>query len=172
MTSGGDCIYCLDASVMIDLKDRYPRKIFKGLWEGLETLANNGRLITFRGIASECHDEVSREWFRAHAHIVKPFSEAVNDCMNQVLSDLAKAGKRMFNPSGEKDERDPFLVALALSEQRKLDRSLLPAKVCVLSQEKRAGSNATNLKIPNVCDLYGLTCVNLFELCEREGWEF
>jgi hypothetical protein len=117
VSGDNDCVYCIDASVFIDLK-HYPSHIFE-VWSAFDHLAAAGRLITFRGIADECHDSACIEWFKRHTGIVKPFSTELNDCILRVLSDLDKMGKRMFNPSAEKDERDPFLVALALAESER-----------------------------------------------------
>lgn len=58
MAKHNDEIYCLDASALIELVKKYPVRIFQGVWAGMEQLANSGRLITFKGIADECHDSV------------------------------------------------------------------------------------------------------------------
>lgn len=172
MARENDEIYCLDASAMIELSKKYPVRIFPGIWAGVEQLATSGRLITFKGIADECHDEECTEWSRLHKGVIRPFSEDLNECLNQLLGELASSGRRMFNPSAEKDERDPFLIALAMAERKQTEHTIMPATIAVLAEEARVGANAITLKIPNVCDLYGIPCFNVLQMFENEHWSF
>ncbi len=53
---------------------------------------------------------------------------------------------------------DPFVIAKAG-----------PTGMCVVTEEARRPNAA---RIPNVCDHFGIECINLQELMEREGWRF
>jgi hypothetical protein len=53
---------------------------------------------------------------------------------------------------------DPFIVARAMVTEG-----------CVVTEEIRRDNAA---KIPNVCEHFGVDCVNLEELMAREGWQF
>ena len=54
---------------------------------------------------------------------------------------------------------DPFLIAKAGASMG----------VCVVTEETRR-PNA--VRIPNVCDCFGIECINLQQMMEREGWQF
>ena len=54
---------------------------------------------------------------------------------------------------------DPFLIAKAGASMG----------VCVVTEETRR-PNA--VRIPNVCDYFGIECINLQQMMEREGWQF
>ncbi len=41
--------------------------------------------------------------------------------------------------------------------------------MCVVTEEVRRPNAA---RIPNVCDHFGIGCINLEQLMEREGWQF
>ncbi len=53
---------------------------------------------------------------------------------------------------------DPFVIAKASS-----------MRMCVVTEETRRPNAA---RIPNVCDHFGIECINLEQLMEREGWQF
>ena len=44
-------------------------------------------------------------------------------------------------------------------------------KLSVVTGEKRKG-NPARPKIPDVCEAYGIKCLNLLELMKSEGWKF
>ena len=58
---------------------------------------------------------------------------------------------------------DPFVIAHAQARGS-----------TVVTAEKRAGANVAqpNLKIPNVCDHFGVACISFPDLIEAEGWTF
>ena len=53
---------------------------------------------------------------------------------------------------------DPYVIAKAAT-----------MGMCVVTEEVRRPNAA---RIPNVCDHFGIECINLQELMEREGWQF
>ena len=53
-------IYFVDTSELINLNNRYPRKTFPGLWENVEDLISQGRMLAPNGVRDEIkqgHDE-------------------------------------------------------------------------------------------------------------------
>ena len=60
--------------------------------------------------------------------------------------------------SGGKPVADPFVIARAKI-----------SGACVVTQEKKTDNAA---KIPNVCDHFGIRCINLEGFMEKESWKF
>ena len=53
---------------------------------------------------------------------------------------------------------DPFVIASAKVKG-----------ACVVTEETKSN---TAIRIPNVCEYYGIDCICLEELMERKGWKF
>ena len=51
------CTYCLDTSVLIELqRGTYRRAVFPGIWEDLEQLVVDGRMVAPREVRRELED--------------------------------------------------------------------------------------------------------------------
>lgn len=157
-------IYCIDASSLIEIKQRFPRKVFPGVWEKLEDLVRASRLIAPDEVFREVEkDDVLGPWAKHRRKMfAKPDQKQV-DAAKEVTDrfpDLAKPGK--LGPAA-----DPFVVGLAHLRNQEASRSLLDTqlKCVVITEERPAG-------IPNACKHYQLTCVSHIGMFEREGWVF
>src|SRR3990172_7842505 len=158
--SESGAIYCIDTSSFVELR-RYYRETFKSLWSNLEALIRDGRLIAPTAVLDELaqqEDELyewatrqKRKMFKAPtSEVVLLAREIVNDTRCRGLFDYAK-----LTP-----DADPFLVALAVSENKK--RTLFRKTCIVVTEESsRPGSMA---KIPAVCKAYGIRSIQLREL--------
>ena len=67
----------------------------------------------------------------------------------------------LINPSKKKDEADPYIIAAAISK-----------KLVVVTQEIGLGESSQRMKIPDVCRVFDLECVNLVGLIRQIGWAF
>lgn len=72
-----------------------------------------------------------------------------------------------------KNQSDQYVVALAISMNKKLKKTLhafdSKTEVIVVTEESQ---NLERLKIPKVCNSYGIRCVNLHQFFQEEGWKF
>jgi len=166
-------LYSVDASVLIDIKDRYPREVFVSLWSFLEALACDGRFLVQEEADGECHDQVLRDLLDGCPDMVVGFG-VIQDHFKALQADLQQAGLRMVDPGSTRDKADPFVVGLALALDGRapasIQRRLNPdAKCIVVTHEKRAGAGAQKLKIPDVCKRYGLDWIDFVELLIAEG---
>jgi hypothetical protein len=161
----GDDVYCADASSLIKLKQEFRRSVFPTLWERVEKLVQDGRLIAANEVLEEIKkDDVLGPWAKKNKKLFRKLDQKQVELAREVATrfpELAKPGR--FGPAA-----DPFVVALARAEGQDLSASLLPsASPCMVVTEER-GPN----KIPGACKHYGVICLTLIDLFEREGWKF
>jgi len=66
------CRYCIDASSLLKLKEDYPRKVFRKLWENVEQLIADERLVAPEEVYREIEfdDELS-PWAQQHKRMFK-----------------------------------------------------------------------------------------------------
>jgi hypothetical protein len=160
-----DEVYCADASSLINLKQDFRRSVFPTLWEKVEKLIQDGRLIAANEVLEEIkNDDVLGPWAKKNKKLFRKLDQKQVELATEVavqFPELAKAGK--FGPAA-----DPFVVALARAEGQASAGSLLPtASQCVVVTEER-GPN----RIPGACKHYGVKCLTLIDLFEQEGWQF
>ena len=164
-----DLIYCMDSSAFIDM-ERAAEHV-PGLWEAMGDLADNGRLIMPKVLVEEeCIKPWNQAWFDAHQGMVRSFSPELGDAMTQLQSDLSSDGQYMVHPGSTRDRGDPWVVALAMAES-KLQTGLFDwAEVVVVAHEKATGARRGKVKIPDACIRYGIGCISLRDLLDREGY--
>lgn len=163
-------VYSLDASVVIDLFEHYPDDIFPPIWEALDVLAGEKRIVMAEQAKNECHDQQAKDWLGKHKDIVMAFSPMLNECMLDLMADLAKAGLQLIRPTSPKNAGDPWVIAAAMAYNR-AESGKDVGHACVLTSEKPAGENAIKVKIPNVCARRGIEYVNFIELMRLEDWK-
>jgi len=164
MVSGPPAIYCIDTSALIDLRRRYPRKVFGALWAKVEELMAAGRLIAPREVLREVErgDDEMYQWAKKHRAM---FVDLDHD-QQTLLKEILAAFPSWVDTATDRPVADPMVVALARS------RTLVDAggPRIVVSHEILGGKGAT--KIPNVCQQYGIQHMQLVELFEKEDWSF
>lgn len=153
-------IYSFDANSLITpWRVYYPIISFPALWGCFDELISMGRLKCAEPVFDEVKkggDELS-EWIEKRKDKVvytwdEPIQVAVVNIQRQFASLVDPNG-----PSGA----DPWVIALA--------------KVVgghVVTFEKKAGPGAKRVKIPNVCESLGISCLSVFDVIAREKWVF
>jgi hypothetical protein len=156
--------YCVDASSLIKLKQDFPPSVFPAVWEKVEELAGNGRLIAPDEVAREVeNDDVLGPWTKRHKKVFRRLDQQQIDLAKDIetrFPKLAKPGK--FGPAA-----DPFVIALARLENQP-SPDLFETPKCVVVTEEGRGPE----QIPGACRHYKIDCVSLVELFQREGWVF
>jgi hypothetical protein len=160
-----DDVYCIDASSLIKLKQDFRRNVFSTVWDKVEKLIQEDRLVAPNEVLEEIkNDDVLGPWARKNKQMFKKLDQKLVERAGEVAGrfpELAMPGR--FGPAA-----DPFVVGLARVRDQDLSGSLLSsASRCMVVTEER-GTN----RIPGACKHYGLTCVSLVDLFEREGWKF
>jgi len=154
--------YVFDSDSLIDLFRHYYPERFPTLWEKFDALVSDGKLVSVREVFNEIgsREDSLAIWAKEKKTIL--FLESTSE-------ELEFVGKifqeRHFQGMIRKQERlkgkpvaDPFVIARA-----KISGG------CVVTQENNTENAA---KIPNVCDHFGIPCINLEGFMEKENWTF
>ncbi len=155
--------YVIDTSSLIELPQHYPSSNFSGLWDHLEGLVANVRLIAPTEVFKEISPGKSHELFQWCKKNKEMFVD-MNSQMLQFVSDIMTNHKGLVPLDKSGPVADPFVIALARSRMN----NLTDDKIFVVTQE---GVGSIN-KIPFVCRSYNLTAIKLMELIRLENWKF
>lgn len=165
-------VYCVDTSSLVNVQRTYPLAVFPGLWERMSELAGEGRLAAPREVFNELErggDDEIFQWARSN----RPMFRDPDDEQIQLAKTIVNDPKfgRLFDIDSETPDADPFVIALASVEQRRV--SIFPQKWIVVTDESRV-QPGTKPRIPDVCNdpRYQLECIRILDMFRREGWEF
>jgi hypothetical protein len=156
--------YVLDANVFIEAARRYYAfDIAPPFWQMLIDHANNGLVLSIDHVKVELErgkDELA-EWASGsfHEHFASTEEEDVIAAYRKIM--VWSQGQAQFTP-GAKAEfarvADGWLVAYAL------------AKVCIVVTHEQFNLEAkARIKIPNVCQAFGVQYVDTFQMMRELG---
>jgi len=154
-------IYVFDSSTLIDLFRHYYPNRFPSLWERFAQAVEAESIISVREVFNEIGqgDDRLLEWAKTHRDFFQPPDQEELVFVAQIFAvphfqSLVRKQERLQG----KPVADPFVIAKAKVLQG-----------CVVTQE----SNKPNAsQIPNVCQHFGIACLNLEGFMERENWIF
>jgi hypothetical protein len=158
--------YCADASSLLKLKQDFPSPSFPTLWDRVEQLVIGDRLFSPEEVLKEIeNDDILASWAKQRKRMFRAMSEEIWEVARAVTKQfpgLAKPGK--FSAAA-----DPFVVALARCVNVSQESSLFEDRIeCIVVTEEGGGAQ----QIPAACSAFGVKCVNLVGLIQREGWKF
>ena len=145
--------YVFDSNIFINLHQRQPRDIYPSVWNKIDELMANGTIISSR----EVYDELTRsddslsEWAKSKKEYFLPSEIPIQERVRKILSEhrgLVEGGKKQNNA-------DPFVIALAQENN------------CELVTEECRSNSLVAPKIPNICDAYGVTCMNFVDFVRK-----
>ena len=154
--------YVFDSGSLIDLFRHYYPERFPTLWEKFDALVSGGKLLSVKEVFNEIglSEDSLANWAKQNKNIL--FLESTTEEF-KFVSEIFQV--RHFQTMIRKQERlkgkpvaDPFVIARAKI-----------SGACVVTQEKKTDNAA---KIPNVCDYFGIPCINLEGFMEKENWIF
>lgn len=153
-------MYCLDTSSLLDASVRYyPIDIFPTLWSKLDIIVENGELIAPDEVLHELEkkDDEIYAWAKQRQKLFYP----LNDQLQIVVKDeILATFPKLVDSKKNRSQADPFVVGLARITGR-----------TVVTGERNAG-NAQNPKIPDVCEFFGIRCINFLQFIREKGWNF
>jgi predicted nucleic acid-binding protein len=148
----------LDTSALIELKIKYPRVTFTTLWENIEKLIEQGRIIAPRAVFNELSqyedkNDVLFKWAKRHKKMFKDRDAVQLQEVHKILS----AYPGLVDIDKPTEDADPFIIALAKTEG-----------CSVITQESQVKTN----RIPYVCKKYKIKCISLVEFFTERQWKF
>jgi len=161
--------YVIDTSSLIEFHKRYPFEVFPSLWKKVEDLINQGILISHKEVLKELsnQDDSLKKWALEQKNFFKDVTKKQMEIVKQILKKYPSLAK----PNNEFGAADPFLIALAVEagtdSQQKLFASI--KRKLIVTEEKMRGSR---IRIPFVCQDYGIECIDIIGMYKEGGWSF
>lgn len=148
-------IYIIDTSSILSQKDDEPhrRTINKTLWNHIDEMISQKRIVTCSEIIEEVNDDNLKKWFAGLQGEVLPIDDEVQENVRKVVT----TNPQLVDFKQIKSSGDAFLIATAMKYG-----------LTVITEENKKGEK----KIPYVCGKLDVPCIDILGLCEREGWSF
>jgi len=158
--------YVIDTSSLIDLSRQYPRDIFPRVWEQLERLVKESRIVSPREVLDEVEskDDPLSIWSKDHKMVFKEVTVTQIDTVRDIMHRYPGLVGRMGRFSA-----DPWVIALAVECRDDPQKTLEPISWSVVTEEQIRGNR---VRIPFVCKEMGIPCINFLGLIRKEGWSF
>lgn len=155
-------IYLFDTSSLRVLGNYYPKR-FPTFWERFEAAIEAGTVRSVREVFNELERQSAKAWLKEWAQTHRAFFAQPSPEETAFVGEIFLVAH--FRTLVGNRQRllgqpvaDPFLVAAA---------KVLEG--CVVSEE---GLRPNAAKIPNVCQHFGIDCINVEGFLERHGWTF
>lgn len=112
-------------------------------------------------------DDSLKKWAAKQKGLFKELDE------NQIkiVKEILKKYPSLAKSDNEFPAADPFIIALAIELKKDAQKTLTPTvkRRIIVTEERLRGQR---IKIPLVCQDYGIECMNIIEMCRVEGWKF
>ncbi|MBU6439436.1 MAG: DUF4411 family protein [Betaproteobacteria bacterium] len=155
-------MYVLDTNVISNLHKNYYRKRFVSLWQAFDMLVADGKITSTREAYHELQDGVpgaDTEWAKANEMLFAAPDATEGTFVGRIYSVghfQANIEKQKLFKGGR--NADAFIVARAYA-----------VRGTVVTME-RLKPNA--VKVPNICEHFGIPYLDLEGFMEAESWEF
>ena len=150
--------YVFDTSPLSVLFKNYYRRTFRSLWERFDDLVAEGQIVSTREIG-DLSDGPLRDWAVANPGIFATPVAAEGAFVAEIyrIRHFQQNIEQQKILNGGKNA-DPFVIAKARVENR----------IVVTMEQLRPNA----VKIPNICEHFGIRWLSLEGFMEVEGWEF
>ena len=156
--------YSLDTNTLSQIYRFYYKDRFPSFWVRFNSLVSSARASSVSEVETELRGPIGlssavQELKRLNHDFFSAPSSGEQDFVAQIfrvphfLNLISAKAIAKGTPVA-----DPFVIAKAAS-----------MGMCVVTEEVRRPNAA---RIPNVCDHFGVDCINLEQLMQREGWQF
>lgn len=159
-------IYSMDTSGWTSLKRGYPAGSFPSLWQKVDYLAKNNRLISPDQVYAELEkqDDELLKWAKLHKEIFLKLDDEQVAVGLQIVADYPS----LVNSLKQTPDADPFVISLAIVQRKR--STLLGDECIVVSAEKRGSPQ--KYKIPDVCAHLDIRHFTVLDVIAEEGWTF
>ena len=155
-------VFCLDASSIINLFRHsglfyppYPQDIFKGLWDKLDQLIENGEIISHITVLKEIEkrDDNAKKWCVKHKKIFKDIDDCQIKELNKIKAKYSKSHWDAETKRKGQEWADPWVIALAICEE-----------AIIVSDERNSPD-----RVPYVANYFGISTLNLMDFFRKIG---
>jgi len=154
--------YIIDTSSLIELTEKYTKKVFGKIWTNMHNLVSQGRLVSHREVYKEVERGGDDNLIEFCKKNVSMFLDN-NDEILEFNKEIVRTHINLVDHRKASADADPFIIAVG----RHLTASPIESNEPVIVTEE----NTTRLhNIPHVCRDYGIKTMKLVELFEEENW--
>jgi hypothetical protein len=158
--------YYIDSSALIRTFRFYPKDLIGPIWTKLEGMFKAGQLVSHRLVFEELTTSSKKPSDTLSKSVIplKEYFETQKYSQAKIVADIIGKFPGLIDPNQEKEEADPWLVAIAI-EQKQLNTG---NEVYVVSEE----SETKQQKIPAVCKHFKIEHLNLEQFYKKIGLSF
>lgn len=161
-------VFCIDTSAFVDLHQYYGYTKLPEIWEEMDKLFAANRIISHKIVFDELTTQAKKPSYLSKWITSKQiyFRSETGFQAKQVATIIAKF-PRLIDPFCEKEQADPWLIALAIEENTQTKMFPPGQEVAVVSQENTNNPN----RIPAVCKYFSVKHLNLDQFFKENEWE-
>jgi hypothetical protein len=158
-------LYCLDSNVFIESKNGpYAFDIVPGFWEWIDRMVQDGQIystVTVYDELTDGNDELA-QWARDRRDtgLFVDHDNRAQSAFQTIANYVAKNYERQHSDAFL-DGADPWVVA-----QAQVD------KATVVTREAAVNMYSKKVKIPNICRVFGIDCIDTFAMLRKCGASF
>ena len=156
--------YLLDASVFVQANnEHYGMDFCPAFWQWLEIANRNGIVLSIQEVTDELKDPDLTNWKNKSGYkLLLPAADAAHlQAFNTVQKCLQSLNYSTGRIRRFMRGADPHLIAYALEH-----------RYTIVTHEKPASEADKRVKIPDVCNKFGIECIDPFEMLRREKARF
>lgn len=143
--------YCVDTSGWLDGWQRhYPPDVFPSLWTKLDAVITAGEIIA----TEEVYFEIKRkaddlhDWMQARKQMLVPLDEVIQSRATALLGEFP----RLVDTLRGRGKADPFVLATAIE------------RISVVVTGEVVTGKMDKPRIPDVCQVKGIRCINFLQM--------
>lgn len=151
--------YSIDTSAILDGWARYyPPDVFPGLWQHLDELIAEERLIATEEVLHELErkEDELYIWAKERERMFVPIDTGIQSAVTKILERFEK----LVDTRANRSAADPFVIALAQVEG------------CTVVTGERPTGRVDRPNIPDVCQGLRIPWTSLLQLIRTEKWVF
>ena len=150
--------YCFDTSAFMEPWNRwYPVDVFPSLWESISEHIRHNRIISPLEVKRELQakDDALYRWLRDHDGLFQEETLEIVEFMHHEIFAIEQF--RRIAEAG-RNGADPLVISLAKVTGR-----------TVVTNEQRVGSESRRVKIPRICDHFGVRWIGPLQYYRETG---
>jgi len=157
-------IFCIDTNVFVLFYRFYPRTIAPDLWDNLETLFSEGRIISHKIVFDEiCHDLKNPDEIAKWIIPKESYFEPINQRQTILLPEILRFSPNLIDYNREREQADPWLIAMMIEKNELNDNC---SYIMVSNESKNSPK-----KVPAACKNFNIECIDLIEFFEINNWK-
>lgn len=155
--------YVFDSGPFITMFRHYYRDRFPSLWDLFDDMIRNQKIVSVKEVSNELEDygDTLSIWVKDNPQVFHLPSNEETVFVSRIFA--IKHFRALISKQAQLEGKpvpDPFVIAKAY---------ILGDEGCVVTTEKLKPHAA---KIPNVCEHFGIRCIDIEGFMTEEDWSF